>query len=178
MNRDLPVRPVLDDERPAILSVIHQAYAEFESALAAQEWLRLSANLAGIVAPGAPGVLIAAFDGPEAIGTATYLPPGPREYNRVPEEWAVVRGMAVLPAWRGRGVARALLTDCLGRARSDGALWVGLHTAALMHAARRLYEGVGFVQQGGFLHLGLPFCIYALHLEAPHLEAPHPEHGR
>ena len=118
MSRDLLVRPVRDDERPDVLTVIRQAYAEFEPSLTAPEWKRMSGNLAGIVARGAAGVLTAAYAEGLAVGTATYLPPGPREYNRVPQEWAVVRGMAVVPAWRGRGVGRALLIDCLDRARS------------------------------------------------------------
>ncbi len=124
----------------------------------------MSGNLAGIVAPGSAGVLIAAFADAHVVGTATYLPSGPRDYNRVPTEWAVVRGMAVVPAWRGRGIGRALLTDCLERARSDRAPSVGLHTAAIFHAARGLYEDVGFRQQSEFEHLGLRFCIYALPL--------------
>lgn len=166
-----PIRPVADDERPAVLTVIRAAYAEFEPLLTAPEWVRMSRNLAGIVAPGAPGVLLAAFE-PDAnpVATATYLPPGPREYKRVPEQWAVVRGMAVLPAWRGRGVGRALLTDCLDRARADAAPSVGLHTAAMMHPARRLYEDTGFVQQSEFEHLGLPFCIYRLDLPGSRTE--------
>lgn len=178
MSRDLLVRPVVDDERPAVLSVIRDAYAEFQPALAPQEWARMSSNLAGIVAPGAPGVLIAAFAAAGStaglspcstpVGTATYLPPGPREYKRVPQSWAVVRGMAVVPAWRGRGVARALLADCLARARSAAAPSVGLHTAAMFHAARTLYENAGFVQQSEFEHLGVRFCIYALHLQRSH----------
>ena len=167
MSRDLLVRPVADDERQAILAVIRAAYAEFECAIMAPEWARMSGNLAGVVAPGAPGTLIAALAGPAQtpVGTATYLPPGPREYNRVPMDWAVVRGMAVLPAWRGRGIAAALLSDCLERARSDAAPSVGLHTAAIFHAARRLYEKAGFRQQREFEHLGLQFCIYALELQ-------------
>ncbi|MBA2553090.1 MAG: GNAT family N-acetyltransferase [Geodermatophilaceae bacterium] len=190
MSRALLVRPALEDERPAVLSAIRAAYAEFEPAVTAPEWVRMSGNLAGIVAPGSAGVLIAAFAthasgattaagtaagagqgtdaagvaGPKLVGTVTYLPPGPREYNRVPTEWAVIRGMAVVPAWRGHGIARALLTDCLDRARSDAAPAVGLHTAAIFHAARRLYEDAGFVQQSEFDHLGLRFCIYALDL--------------
>jgi GNAT superfamily N-acetyltransferase len=165
MNRDLLLRSVLDHERPAILTVIRQAYAEFEPSLTAPEWERMSGNLAGIVAPGAPGVLIAAYAEGLAVGTATYLPPGPRDYSRVPQEWAVIRGMAVVPAWRGRGVGRALLVDCLARAQSDAAPTVGLHTAAIFHAARALYEDVGFVRQSEFEHLGLGFRIYALHVQ-------------
>lgn len=164
MDRDLRIRPALDEERADISSVIVAAYAEFEPTLTAPEWQRMSENLAGIVASGASGVLLAAYDKAVPVGTATYLAPGPRAYRRVPQEWAVVRGMAVLPAWRGRGIGRALLSACLDRARADAAPAVGLHTAAIFQAARWLYEDVGFVEQSEFEHLGLRFAIYALDL--------------
>ena len=57
-------------------------------------------------------------------------------------------GMWVEPAYRGRGVARALLDHAVGWARDKGAaemvLWVADHNTK----ARRLYEGAGFVATG------------------------------
>lgn len=167
MSRDLLVRPVRDEERSPVLAVIRAAYSEFEPALTPPEWMRMSANLAGIVAAGAPGVLSAAFDAEAgAVGTVTYLPPGPREYARVPTDWAVVRAMAVRPECRGHGVGRALLADCLDRARADGAPWVGLHTAEIFHAARGMYERAGLRRLSEFEHLGARFFVYGLDLRA------------
>jgi ribosomal protein S18 acetylase RimI-like enzyme len=57
-------------------------------------------------------------------------------------------GMWVDPAYRGRGLATALLDDAVGWARDRGAsemvLWVADHNTR----ARRLYERAGFVATG------------------------------
>jgi GNAT superfamily N-acetyltransferase len=159
------VREARPDERDDVLRVVEASYAEFEPHLEPEEWSTMSKNLAGIVAPNAAGrLLVAELDG-QLVGTATYLPPGPREYKRVPQEWAVIRGVGVHPAWRGRGVARRLSERCLDMARADNAPTVGLHTAAMFHPARRLYESLGFTQQHDFQHLGVQFWIYALPLD-------------
>jgi ribosomal protein S18 acetylase RimI-like enzyme len=47
---------------------------------------------------------------------------------------------------RGRGVGRALVAECVRRARAMGAAALGLHTSASMTAAIALYEGLGFVR--------------------------------
>jgi ribosomal protein S18 acetylase RimI-like enzyme len=43
-------------------------------------------------------------------------------------------------------VARALVLECVRRARAAGAPTLGLHTSQSMHTARRLYEQLGFVR--------------------------------
>ena len=77
-----------------------------------------------------------------AIGTARLLPDG--KLGR----------MAVLRAWRGRGVGAALLTALLARARERGIARVTLH--AQTHAAG-FYRRFGFSERGGeFLEAGIP----------------------
>lgn len=73
----------------------------------------------------------------EAIGTTTVAcyEPG----------LAWVGGMGVLPAWRGRGVARALLEAALAEARGRGATTIGLDAT---EAGRPLYERAGFQAVG------------------------------
>ena len=60
--------------------------------------------------------------------------------------WPEVRLVAVAPSARGRGVARALVDECVRRARASGASVLGLHTSRSMRAAMRLYERMGFVR--------------------------------
>ncbi len=57
-------------------------------------------------------------------------------------------GMVVADGWRGRGVGRALLTAAIEWAREVGAHKVELQCWPHNDAARRLYEGMGFVQEG------------------------------
>lgn len=158
----IEVRSTVAADLPTVHRIVSVAYAEFEPWLTPANWTRMTGNIAKVVEPGAPGLLRVATLDEQLAGTVTYLPPGPKDYQRVPPEWAVIRVLAVDPALRGRGVARALTADCLALARADHAPMVGLHTAEMMVAARALYEGAGFVRHQEFAHLDLRFCIYML----------------
>ena len=61
---------------------------------------------------------------------------------------AQIQNVAVDPAARGRGVARALLLTALGEARRRGATWASLEVRPSNLAARRLYASLGFVEVG------------------------------
>ena len=66
--------------------------------------------------------------------------------------WRLV-DLALLPAMRGRGLARALLDALQCDARAQGA-GIGLSVARTNAVALRLYEGMGFAAAGGdALHL-------------------------
>lgn len=160
----IEIRMATSAERPAVRSLVRVAYAEFEPYLTPANWARMSANIARVIEPDAPGQLLVACLADRLAGTVTYLPPGPKDYHRVPQEWAVIRVLGVDPALRGRGVARALTEECLARARADRAPAVGLHTAEMMTAARTLYEAAGFVHHEDFIHLDLTFSIFMLRI--------------
>jgi len=156
----LEVRPAVADELPAVRRIVMAAYAEFEPWLTPANWAVMMSNIAKVIQSGAPGRLLVAELGDQLAGTVTYLPPGPKDYRRVPPEWAVIRVLGVDPALRGRGVARALTAACLALAQADHAPAVGLHTAEMMVAARALYQHAGFVHRQDFTHLDLKFSIY------------------
>jgi ribosomal protein S18 acetylase RimI-like enzyme len=156
----IEVRSAITEDLPAVRRIVRMAYAEFESWLTPANWTQMSSNIAKVIEPGAPGRLRVAQLGDQLAGTVTYLPPGAKDYQRVPPEWAVIRVLGVDPALRGRGVARALTEDCLALARVDHAPAVGLHTAEMMVAARALYEHAGFVRLHDFTHLQLRFSVY------------------
>ena len=61
---------------------------------------------------------------------------------------AQIQNVAVDPAARGRGVARALLLTALGEARRRGATWASLEVRPSNQASRRLYAGLGFAEVG------------------------------
>jgi ribosomal protein S18 acetylase RimI-like enzyme len=89
---------------------------------------------------------IVALEGDTIVGSALLLAPSEDAYKgfgvrvTAPE----IRLVAVEPSARGRGIARALMDECLRRARASGATEIGLHTARAMKAAIRMYEGMGF----------------------------------
>jgi putative acetyltransferase len=57
-------------------------------------------------------------------------------------------GMALLAGYRGRGLGRKLLNGCVDWSRRAGAHKVDLEVWPHNAAARRLYEGAGFVVEG------------------------------
>lgn len=59
-----------------------------------------------------------------------------------------INNLAVLPAWRRRGVGRALLEAVLAEARRLGAVRATLEVRASNQAARALYERAGFRPAG------------------------------
>jgi ribosomal-protein-alanine N-acetyltransferase len=61
---------------------------------------------------------------------------------------AEVLTLAVAPPTRRRGIARALIDDLILRAWRGGARAIALEVAADNSAARQLYEGCGFSQDG------------------------------
>jgi GNAT superfamily N-acetyltransferase len=89
---------------------------------------------------------IVALEGDTIVGSALLLAPTEDAYTgfgiriTAPE----VRLVAVEPSARGRGIARALMNECLRRARASGATEIGLHTSQSMKAAIRMYEAMGF----------------------------------
>ena len=59
-------------------------------------------------------------------------------------EYAEVKRMYVMPEWRGRGVAQALLRQLEQVSRQKGFAVLRLETGVYQQEARRLYERVGF----------------------------------
>jgi ribosomal protein S18 acetylase RimI-like enzyme len=57
---------------------------------------------------------------------------------------ANIRMLGVDPGLRQRGAGRALVEECIDRAREAGKRAVTLHTTPLMRLARRMYERMGF----------------------------------
>ncbi len=88
-------------------------------------------------------VWIAQLDGVVA-GSVTICPPGSlwREIARPGE--GEFRMLAVDPAYRGRGVARALTSLVVDRCRREGDESVVLSSLDRMTAAHGLYESLGF----------------------------------
>lgn len=104
-----------------------------------------------------PGPILAAYDEgvPVAIGGA---------FPRPDEGRAMIWGMWVDPAARGRGHARRLLTALVGWVRDAGFPVVDLHVTEGNDEARRLYVAAGFTPTGDWESLrdGSPLQIELL----------------
>ena len=90
------------------------------------------------------GELIVAERNGRLVGAVTLYLDGSAYGPGWPPEWPAIRLLAVDPAERGKGVGKALMSECLARARRRGAKRVGLHTAPFMETAQKMYERMGF----------------------------------
>lgn len=127
-------------------------------------------------APGILGCLSAAFEGyrssytpagfmdtvltPETIGrrleemvvfVATCEPDhivGTIACNVVSQDEGHIRGMAVLPAWHGAGVATRLLARAESQLREQHCKWASLETTEPLKRAVHFYENNGFRPSG------------------------------
>jgi len=79
--------------------------------------------------------------GPPEVGVAQLRF---RDYLITGEPMCYLEELYVVPARRGEGHGRALMEAALGAARERGATTMELGTATNDHAARGLYESVGF----------------------------------
>jgi GNAT superfamily N-acetyltransferase len=94
-----------------------------------------------------PGVeqIVAELEG-TIIGSIVLFPANTLAYKGYMDEleYPEIRMLAVIPEARGKGVATALVHECIRRAKVKGYQSIGLHTADYMESAVRLYERLGF----------------------------------
>jgi GNAT superfamily N-acetyltransferase len=94
-----------------------------------------------VTEPG-PNVMFLACEREDIVGSTYGLLDRARSYA------GRVGGMWVEPAWRGRGVGRALLREVFGWARERGLRRLGLWAPAHSSAAIALYSRAGFRKTG------------------------------
>ena len=133
------VREARPEEGPAVAALLRESYVAFAAELPPD---LLRGWIDDVLDPRGATTLVALADGTLA-GTArlhlahTYPIP-------LPAGSVGVRAVAVAPARRRSGVARALMAACAERARTGGAAALYLHTAPFMAAATALYEALGY----------------------------------
>ncbi|MEH7503929.1 GNAT family N-acetyltransferase [Neobacillus drentensis] len=89
--------------------------------------------------------IVAEIDG-KIVGSVALFPAKTDAYEGLVNEldYPEIRMLAVTPQARGKGVAAALISECIQRAKLQGFQSIGLHTADFMKSAMRLYERIGF----------------------------------
>lgn len=109
-----------------------------------------------------------AYDAPEARGTTCHHLLGVvdgepvavarwRPVTHDGERMAKLERFAVLPAWRGRGLGRAMVAATIADARAAGFVAFVLHAQAHLEG---LYASFGFVPVGGrFEEAGIPHVL-------------------
>lgn len=137
------------DDRPAVHRLTLGAYEQYEAIMGPEGWSGLRGALLGALANEDPAVQrIVAERGDELLGSVMIFPAAVSAYGDLAGavHWPELRLLAVSDAARGLGVGRALVEECIRRARAGGASHLGLHTGPTMEVARSLYERMGFVR--------------------------------
>ena len=136
------VREVSWDEAGSRLSAVRRGvFVEEQGVAEALEWDGLDPACRHVMAQSASG---------EAIGTGRLLPDGH------------IGRMAVLPAWRRRGVGSALLAELVAMARSRGDDQVVLHAQAYVID---FYRRAGFeAASAQFMEAGIPHVLMQMRL--------------
>jgi predicted N-acetyltransferase YhbS len=142
----LPIRLATKSEVPAIEGVCVAAYAEYRDEVPATVFDAYFAGLRNLAAHWDDAVVLVAESGGRTAGCVLFYEDASREGLGLPPEWAGFGKLAVHPDMRGRGIGRALVEDCVERARRIGLPTIGLHTATFMKTACGIYERMGFLR--------------------------------
>lgn len=124
---------------PEAVATARELFAEYQRAIGVdlcfQGFQAEVASLPGAYAPPRGRLLIASVDG-EVAGCGALRPLG--------GDAAEMKRMWVRPAFRGRGLGRAVAEALLEAARSEGYARVRLDTLPAMTEAQALYRSLGF----------------------------------
>ncbi|HEY3086434.1 MAG TPA: GNAT family N-acetyltransferase [Jatrophihabitantaceae bacterium] len=143
-DASLTVRSAGPADHPAIRHVVAAAYRQYRRELAAETYSRYVADLLDLDRHAYHGHLFVAEVRGRVIGSGAFYPDSSVHGLGWPIGWAGGRALAVHPAARGAGVARALLTTCEHIARKDGAPVFAFHAGSFMTGAIALYEKFGY----------------------------------
>lgn len=149
MTNNLHIRDARTDDRVAIQEVTLAAYEQYAPAMG-QMWQYYRNNMFETLADIQPAEQIVAETQDGIVGTVLLYPAGTQFH--VPSGRSAtlllpeVRLLAVPPSERGRGIASALMQECIRRARQAGVAALTLHTSDIMNVAMQMYERMGFVR--------------------------------
>lgn len=145
------------------LYVLGQAsYQEYASTLTASNWDKMNAFLTD------KEKLSELFDqcnvfiaeeGNSLVGMI-FLAPSGEENDYFDKSWSYIRYLGVHPNYRGQGIGKHLTRLCIKHAIDNKERFIALHTSEFMHAARNIYENMGFSQQRDFELFGKTYWVY------------------
>ena len=140
------IREAMENELSFIREQRVHAYVEHAAKIPKGHWLGLKQ---AILSEGdrLPGVerIVAEIDG-EIAGSVVLFPANIDAYEGHVDvlDYPEIRMLAVSPEMRGKGVASALVAECIQRAKAKGYQAIGLHTGDFMETAMKLYKHMGF----------------------------------
>lgn len=141
----MEVRAVRPEEREAAGQLVVAAYRALPGQNLSGDYAELLADVARRDADPADAEVLVTVTGGDLIGCVTFVPRSDSPWaEHVQPGESSIRMLAVRPDAQSRGAGRALVDECIHRARALGNPAVFLHSTPWMPAAHRLYERMGF----------------------------------
>lgn len=134
-NVTVRIRIAAPTDASEIASVLLESFAEYESLYTPEGFAATTPSSGSVLKRMEEGPVWVALLDRSIVGTASAMGRGEDLY---------IRGMAVLPAGRGRGIARRLLHEIEDYASAHGCQRLILSTTPFLYDAIRLYERFGF----------------------------------
>jgi GNAT superfamily N-acetyltransferase len=143
-NAVLVVRDAVPADYPAIRDVVMAAYRQYAELIAPDVFSAYLADLLDLETHARHGRLLVVEADRWVCAFGAWYPDASVQGVGLPPGWASGRALAVHPAARGNGAARALLAAGERLAREAGAPVVAFHTVSFMTGAIALYERLGY----------------------------------
>ncbi|WP_030594423.1 GNAT family N-acetyltransferase [Streptomyces fulvoviolaceus] len=143
---DIVIRQAAPDEYDTLGEITAQAYLQ-DGLLTFGETDWYLDELRNVAKRAAAADVLVATQGGQLLGGVTFVPSGGPMADLARPGEAEIRMLAVARSARGRGAGEALVRACVDRARAtDGCTGIVLSTQAIMYAAHRIYERLGFLR--------------------------------
>ena len=140
----LLVRDAVPADYPAIREVTLAAYGQFSYLVAQDVFDPYLEDVLDLEKHANNGHwLVVEADG-QILGSGAFYPDAALQRAGLPAGWASGRALAVHPAARARGAARAMIAAVENLAADGGAPVFAFHTASFMTSAIALYERLGY----------------------------------
>lgn len=147
LKMEMLIRDARDEEQDFINELKLNAYEEHAHKIQEGHWTVLRNSVLSNAELQADVIrLVAEMDG-KIVGSVALFPAKMDAYKGLTDEkqdYPEIRMLAVSREARGKGVARALVNECIQRAKGKGYRSIGLHTADFMEDAIDLYSRLGF----------------------------------
>ncbi|HZP23060.1 MAG TPA: GNAT family N-acetyltransferase [Terriglobales bacterium] len=140
MIDDYFIRNATGEDAPTILKCLATAFEPYRTRYTPGAWLDTVLNAETIQERLAWMQVLVAVSAEGVVGTIACA--------SVTEDEGHLRGMAVLPAWQGQGVAEALLLAAEAELLRRGCARITLDTTEPLERAMRFYEKHGYRRSG------------------------------
>jgi GNAT superfamily N-acetyltransferase len=140
----LLVRSAVPADHAAIRAVVIAAYSQYAELIPPGIFSAYLADLLDLETHASHGPLFVAEADERVCGYAAFYPDASAQGVGWPAGWASGRALAVDPAARGHGAARALIATGERLAQDGGSPVLAFHTHSYMTSAITLYERLGY----------------------------------